>query len=303
MMQFSERPPSTTWEAIPLIDAPARFIWAWFRPTVAAEGLLVQIPEETYLAAAASYPPLTLRGLAWSCGIDPQAVAYSSLYGISYDGGLGANSVWDYPLIDPGSVADRSIGLFLNPVIAPAPAAAPPAYPLMSESVTVDSDDYFSRMESDWNASLLLETQMSSAGLQLKGTLGRVISLNRDLTSEEARFAEQRDKQEWMDARRWLRDVADRVSRFLKDYQTGVTSIAGKRSTYESLYENYVVPRIPFQGLERAAREFESHRKSLQTLLGNMTMAQNSASQDGERRAQQILTRMAAKVRSSRTKR
>ena len=301
MMQFSERLPSSEWEAITLIDAPERYIWAWFRPAAATEGAFVQIPEEVYFAAAANGPPLTLRTIAGSVGIDPLVVTYSSVYGLSYDGGQGANPVWDHPLTDPGPVADRTIGFFLNPPAIP--TFAPSGGQLGSESMAGSWEEFFIQMETDWNAARQLEIQLAATSLQLKGTLGRVASLNRDLTSDEARFSDQRDKHDWLDARRALRDAADRASRFLKDYQTGDTSIAGKRSTYEYLYETYVVSRRPFQGLEQAAREFESHRKSLQTLLGNMSQALSAASQDGERRAQQILVRIAAKVRGSRTKR
>lgn len=303
MMRFPVCPPSTAWEAISLHDAPTRFVWAWFRPPAATEGVFVQVPDETYLAAV-NGPPLTLRGIAWSLGMDPVSVSYLSLYGMSYDGGQGTNPVWDYSLSDPGAVPDRTIGLFCSPQAARSfPVAAPMSGQVAPDLVAADAGDCFARMHADWHSSLLLEIQLASAGLQLKGTLARVTALNRDLTSEEARFAEQRDKMDWQDARRWLRDVADRVSRFLKDYQTGDTSIAGKRSHYEYLYENYVVPQRVFQGLEQAAREFETHRKSLQTLLSNMSTAQNAANQDGERRAQQILQRMAAKTRSARTKR
>ena len=297
LQQFSERPASTTWEIIPLVDAPSRVIWAWYRPPAAHSGVFIQIPEETFRDAAAG-PPLTSRTLAWSIGFDPATVAYWSLYGHSFDGAQGTNPAWDHLLTDPGPISDRTIAFFLAvPVIEP--QIAVPEF----DSGIVGGVDLFQRMESDWQASVQLENQLASAALQLKGTFGRVNSLNRDLTSEEFRYADQRDKQEWQDARRWLRDVADRVQRFLKDYQTGDTSIAGKRNHYAYLFDTYVVPRRPFAGLEQAAREFESHRKNLQTLLSNMSMAQNAASQDGERRAQQILSRMASRVRSSRSKR
>ena len=127
--------------------------------------------------------------------------------------------------------------------------------------------------------------------------------MNRDLSSEEARCGDQLDKRDWQDARRWLRDGAARLSRFLKDHHMGMTSTAGKRESYAAIYRQYVVPRHSFDGLAQAEREFEFHRKSLQTLLNNMNAAHSAAVQDGERRAQQVLTRIAAKVRTARAKR
>ncbi|MBL8849713.1 MAG: hypothetical protein JNG89_08510, partial [Planctomycetaceae bacterium] len=48
---------------------------------------------------------------------------------------------------------------------------------------------------------------------------------------------------------------------------------------------------------------FETHRKTVQNLLLQMNSAQAAATQDGERRAQQVLQRIGAKVRAARAKR
>jgi hypothetical protein len=45
------------------------------------------------------------------------------------------------------------------------------------------------------------------------------------------------------------------------------------------------------------------HRKTMQHLLGNMQTALAQAATDGERRAQMVLNRIAAKVRALRSKR
>jgi hypothetical protein len=158
-------------------------------------------------------------------------------------------------------------------------------------------------MEADWNSSQQLEQQLASAAKQLNATLLRINSLNRDMSPEESRSSDSQDKRDWQEARRWLRDVSSRVSRFIKDHMVGMTSDVGKRSSYESIYQQYVVPRRQFDGLTQSAREFESYRKTLQSLLNNMTTANTSAVQDGERRAQQVLTRVSAKIRNSRAKR
>jgi hypothetical protein len=97
--------------------------------------------------------------------------------------------------------------------------------------------------------------------------------------------------------------VASRVSRYLKDHLVGITSNAGKRNSYESIYQQHVFPCRPFDGLEQAERDFDSYRKSLQTLHTNMTAVNTTAVQEGERRAQQVMARVAAKIRTMRSKR
>jgi len=150
---------------------------------------------------------------------------------------------------------------------------------------------------------LQLEIQLGAAAKQLNAIVQRINSLNRDLSSEERRFSDNQDQREWNDTRRWLRDGMHRVSRVLKDHHVGMTSTAGKRNEYEEIYKNHIVTRTPFEGLIQAERDFEAYRKALQTLLNNMGSAQGAAVQDGERRAQQVLARIAAKVRNARTKR
>jgi hypothetical protein len=78
--------------------------------------------------------------------------------------------------------------------------------------------------------------------------------------------------------------------------------VAGKRGSFENIYEQYIVPRRHFDGLIQAERDFEQYRKTMQTLLNNMNAAQTSAAQDGERRAQVVLSRISAKARTLRTK-
>ena len=82
-----------------------------------------------------------------------------------------------------------------------------------------------------------------------------------------------------------------------------MTSNAGKRNAYELIHQQYVVPRRNFEGLVQAERDFEQYHKTMQALLYNMNTAQTSAIQEGERRAQQVLSRIAAKVRTLRSKR
>src|SRR5262249_9904580 len=155
-------------------------------------------------------------------GVDPQQVFSCSLYGAVYDAQQGASAIWDYPIPEPLPGADPTIALFVNvapaaPIFAPAPAAIPRG-PL---------SDRFGRMESDWSASLQLELQLAAAAKQVDGTTLRMNAFNRDLSIDEARAADQQDKREWHEARRWLRDAGSRLSRFLKDHHIGMTSAIG----------------------------------------------------------------------------
>jgi hypothetical protein len=297
-MHIAERPPSSAWEQIALADDPRLCFWAWFRPPTAPHGLVVRIPEEMFRDPGRR-TPLTVRRVLAALGIDPRSVAMWSLYGAAFDGQQGANPALDFPIPEPAAASDPSLCIYLSPPVPVAPLA--PVSQAMPQGASVA--ERFQRMEGEWNFSLQLEQQLAAAAKQLNATLLRINSLNRDLSSDEGRAADQLDKHEWQDARRALRDVASRLSRFLKDHHVGMTSTAGRRGTFEAIYQQYVVPRRNFDGLVQAEREFELYRKTMQTLLNNMNTAQTAAVQEGERRAQQILSRISAKVRSSRTKR
>ena len=88
----------------------------------------------------------------------------------------------------------------------------------------------------------------------------------------------------------------------MKEYDTGDTSAAGKKEWFEQTYEQVILPRRAIDNLQQVAKEFDGYRKRLQVLLSNMTMAHANAAQEGERRAQQVLNRLAARVRTARTK-
>jgi len=148
-----------------------------------------------------------------------------------------------------------------------------------------------------------LESQMEEAARQMNGLLARVTSMNRDLNFDETRYSDQGDRNEWAEARRWLREGAGRLSRYLREQQLSVTFSDAKRKWCEQTYQKFIVPRVQFEGIERADREFEAHRRALQSLLNNMKSALTYASEDALRRAQRVQTKIAAKVRAAQTKR
>lgn len=297
-MHFAERPPSTAWEQVPFPDLADSFVWAWFKPAGVPNGLCFQIPADAFRDSPRRHP-LTLRVLLKLVEIDPRAVATWSLYGVPNDGQEGNNPAFDYVIHEPGPTADPTIGVYLNVVPVTAPAVATGS----TINVGGASAEAFSRMEAAWNASLQLETQLAGVAKQLNAMVARINSLNRDLSSEEFRYADQQDKREWQEARRWLRDIVTRLGRAIKDHSIGITSAAGKRNGFEAIYKQHVVPRRPFDGLAQAEREFEAYRKNLQNLLNNMIAVHGTAAQDGDRRAQLILTRITARVRAARSKR
>ena len=122
------------------------------------------------------------------------------------------------------------------------------------------------------------------------------------LTPEESRQADRQDHDDWRDARRWLRDAAGKVTRFMKECDVGETVYVGKKNWFEQIYEQVVIPRQPMNGLDQVRHEFETHRKNLQMLVNNMRATMSSASSDGERRAQQVLARIGSKKNAARSK-
>lgn len=287
-MPFSDRPPSTAWEAIPLPHDSGWTFWAWFKPASAPNAVCIRFPQENVTPKPLS---LTMRQLAHSLGLADWEPMGWSIYGMMYGGGPAVNPGWDQPIPPAPAGADPTLAIYVG---QQAQIAAPQA---------PTGGDSFSRMDADWNAALQLELQLDAAAKQLNATQLRINALNRDLSPDEFRAADQQERREWQEARRWMRDVCARVSRFLKEHHIGITSAAGKRNHYETIYRDNVVPRRPVEGMPQIEREFESYRKMLQSLLSNMQSAHAAAVQDGERRAQQVMSRISTRVRSARAKR
>ena len=161
-----------------------------------------------------------------------------------------------------------------------------------------DAERIFQAIEGDWQAIELLDTQLASVRKQLAAQQGKLQSLNRDLSADERVAADTLDKKDWQDARRWLRDCSAQVSRYIRDHDIGFTSAAGKRNLLEQYLRDVVTPRQAAPNLGAIQQEFEMYRKTAQVLLLSMQNASSAASRDGEQRAQQILTRVAAKMRA-----
>ena len=132
--------------------------------------------------------------------------------------------------------------------------------------------------------------------------LARLGTLDRDLNPDERFHGDRQAKTDWQEARRWLKDAAAKLARYIKEHDIGETSAAGKRLYLQQTFEQIVATRRPVDNIVQLHREFEGYRKRLQILLNNMNTACNAAGQDGERRAQEVLRRIDASVRGVRAK-
>jgi hypothetical protein len=373
-MSFAEHPPSQAWERLGLPDVPQSYLWAWFKPATAPQGLILRVPDELYRPEFAAQ--LTMRKLLHAAAIPPASVAAWLVNGVSIPGMNGANPYFDAPLPPPvpGMSPDIMVYLLAGPVVvgplaagpvgamppfvngAPVVSGAPmvpvmpvgplapqmamgamPGAPMMPGMVHVPATmpgqpmfnvqpvgglsvgasitpmdatqpldaatvDIYERIEADWNSSNEVEKDLTRLRKQLVDILGRLKTLNRDLNGPERVHSNNQDKKDWQDARRCLRDATNRVWKYLKAHDIGDTSNAGKRVAFEETYRKYIAPRRPFKEFMATARAFESHRKTITTLHGDMSNAYSYASLDGERRAQQVLNRIQTKVREASNK-
>jgi hypothetical protein len=185
-----------------------------------------------------------------------------------------------------------------------AAAASPRSVPQPArESASGNLEQLYQQIEGDWLAVEQIEGNMQQLRKQLNALAGRLKSLNRDLSTDEFQAADSQDKRDWQDIRRWLRDAAAGVSRSMREFDVGDLSAAGGRGRFEELYRTVVVPRAGGANLQGIAAEFELYRKLCQNQFQKMQAAVSAAARDGEQRAAQFLTRIAAKVRQKRGQR
>ncbi|HEV8000850.1 MAG TPA: hypothetical protein VGP63_13285 [Planctomycetaceae bacterium] len=295
-MSFAARPASTAWEQIPLPGSAAGFFWAWYKPPAAPECLVIRLPDATFHAVP-DRPSMTARAILHAAFVDPHQVSGWTLYGTPLEAQDFA-AVLDRPIPPPPAGSDPELcvyfAAFQSPALFDAMTAAP---------VGRDVGHIFDMIDTDWNLSLLLEKHLVLLRKQLSGMLTRITAIDRDLNPDERMYGDRQAKNDWQEARRWLKDSAAKLTRYIKEHDTGETSNAGKREWFVKTYQELVVPRRPFDDLVQVQRNFESHRKRLQILQTNMTTALQFATSDGERRAQQVLERISRSVRDARAKR
>jgi hypothetical protein len=299
---FAARAPSQSWEMVALSDAVPSSVWMWFKPATVPAGVFVRVPEDASQDGGDS-TPLTLRKLIQAAAVEVNSVSTCYLYGIPYDAAGGTAAILDQALPKPPAAADPNIVICTAALPRePVQQITAPQTPV-STAKTGDQAANFSRIEEDWRACLLMEKQLTTLRKQLAAMLNRLKSLNRDLNPDEQCHSDRLDRSDWQAARRWMRDLSSRLTKFIKEHDIGETSSAGKKQQFQQMYAQFIAPRVSFDGIEQAEREFVYYRKRLQTLANNMNAAHSNASSNGEQRAQQILRRIAGKVRDARTKR
>ncbi len=281
-------------------------IWMWFKPVQTPAAVLLKIPPEVFQLSGGF---LTMRRLLAAAAIDPAEVESWSVQGISYPAQGGLNPLLDLPVPPPLPWGDPGVAVTMRELTAPAAIAANatvstvappvPAGPVLDGGTA----DLMEAFDADWQALIQIERQLEGVRKQLGAMQGRLQSLNRDLNPDERRHADNQDTRDWLDARRWLRDSAAQISRYIRDHDIGMVSAAGNRNRFEKIHNEHIIPRRPCAGLAAIQREFEQHRKSAQSLLLQMQAAHTNAGKDGVQRAQQVLGRIAAKVRNARSTR
>jgi hypothetical protein len=264
--------------------------------------LTLRIPDEAWQVQTQP-GQWTMRRLLQAAGIDLPMVAMWQIYGAAYDGMQGASPVFDQPIPAPPSGVDPSIFVYVNlPQAAPMPQMMP-AQPMQPPAgSTAAHGDVYERIDADWNAILEIENEIKGLRKSIIDMMARLKSLNRDLNTDERTHADSMDTRDWLEARRSLRDAGLRLAVCIKEVDMGDVSSAGQRSWFEGIHQQYIVPRLPFDNMQQAQDSFSYHRKTLSTLQSTMSNTLQHARNSAERRAQQVLNRIAAKVRDAQTR-
>ena len=295
---FSQRPPSTAWEPLALPGTPPRSVWVWFRPGHQPNSVMFNVPPEV-LAIPSDAGPLSLQQLALAAGLEIASIESCVLYGFAYGAELLTSPAFQQPLTAPQSGADPTIVFSCRAASqVPTQSSGPSSGDGLSDGQV---HEILLSMERDWKAAAKAEKQAAGLHRQLVDMQMRLNTLNRDLGPEERLCCDRSDMDAWQEARRWLREASTRLSRFIREFDAGETVYAGKKLWFQQIYDQSIAPKQPFSGMLQARGEFEAYRKTLQHLAQSMTSAYQSAKQDGENRAQQVLNRIAAKVSASRS--
>lgn len=302
---FAYRPPSQAWEQIRFADSPQGFLWVWFKPAAVPQGLIVRIPDE-----ASQSQSFTLRMVLHWTGVDPAWLAMWQVYGVAYPGMNGTNPLLDQPIPAAAAAADSNLVIVVAaPQLSYLPAMmSPAAVPVMSPlspsvtPLTGNAVEVLERLDTEWNAAMDIEKDLERLRKLLVDLTGRLKTMNRDLSPDERLYSSREDKQDWQDARRFLRDADNRLRACIKEFDIGDPSSAGHKRHFENIYAQFVMPRLAFDGMEQALNGFEFYRKLLSTLQGKMNSNYLSAQSNGERRAQMVLARIANKVREASNK-
>jgi len=307
---FDVRSPSQTWEQIPLDENPQHVLWVWFKPAHLPQGLILRVPEEMYQYDPQFAQSLTLRIILSAAQIDANSCSTWSVQGHIFDTQHGKNPLIDQPLPGPVSGIDPSIYVAVHatqgmPIVdesqMPSGNTALPTS-MANAAANPSQLALLENMEACWSQTQQFENDMQRLRQLCVDMITKLKTLNRDLNNDERMHSNSQDKKDWQDCRRWLRDCEGRLSRCVKDHDIGYTSSAGQRNRFEKIYNQFVLTKTPFNGMEQTFRDFEVYQKVIQNLASGMKFSQQYAAQNGERRAQRVLNTIAAKVRAANTK-
>ena len=309
-MQLAQRNPSVNWEPLPLDSSGQHVAWVWFRPAAVPYGLMFVVPP-TVFADAQVAAGLSVRRLILATGLDEERILFWSYNGLSFDAAGGSSPMLDQPVPPPPPGTNINISVWIEPAqslgipsmgtAAPMTAIGQTAYATGGTASGSDAR-FIEAIDSHWGVILQMEVRIASIRKELGGNISRLNSLNRDLNSDERRTCDSKDIQAWADARRWLRDSISSLSRSVKEIDTGITSGAGQRHKFEEIYRKYVVPKVSFAGLAQSVNDFESYRKTMQNVLSAAQASIAKSGREAESRANAVLTRISAKMRSIKRK-
>ena len=311
-MLLAQRTPSVNWEPVPLDPSGRHVVWVWFRPAAVPYGLMFAVPAALF-AESQIAAKLFVRQLVAATGLVEERILCWTLNGMTFDAAGGNSPLLDQPLPPPLPDTNLDLSVWIEPYPQLQTAEVPSlisGFPVQAMAPggfagAGCSDADFRLLEaidSSWTGILQLEARIGIIRKELGGSISRLNSLNRDLSSDERRTCDNKDKQDWIDARRWLRDSLSQLSRSVKEIDVGTTSGAGQRHKFEEIHRKYVATRTPFAGLAQAVNEFESHRKTVQNVLASAQANIARAGRDAEQRANSVLVRIGAKMRSDRRK-
>lgn len=294
---------------------PPVVVWGWFKPVLAPNSVVLQLPPELWQSTVPA-DQLTLRTMIQATGVE--VLIGWTLYGQhlllteqtlawltaqlppSQADGDQQLILWSQPVV-PMMVAPPVVAM--DAAISPALGDVGSAAALPAQRGTGDllpgenPEPYFELIDFYWTNIQYIESDIRRARVQLDQSISKLSALNRDLNFEENYGADSADKQQWMDARRWLRDAAASLSRSTKEIDVGLMSSAGQRNKFLDIVEQFVKPRIPFPGIKQAAVDFEMHHKSVKNVLTAAHAALHKGTADGERRANAVLARIHQKAR------
>lgn len=163
-------------------------------------------------------------------------------------------------------------------------------------------DMMFIRIEAAWKSATQMERQMQGLRQKLSSIQTALGKMDRELTPDERLASDREDRDEWNDARRWLRDLQSKCHKEVKAFDIGMTSGAGGRHHLDEVFTTVIEPRVANSKLAQYRNEFEKYRKDMVSLQRAMVTALAAASQNGTQRAQRVLGKIAGKIREMRVR-